>query len=132
MKTELTNKEHLVHPLTYIGLTDLGKKIYFNNMSITHRTSVDGILKIVSSCFDIPVEILLSPNRSRHVVQARLIAIMDIRANYPAMTLVDLGKIFGRDHSTIIYSINAFQDLSKYDKPFKALLAKYKVYTYAN
>jgi len=64
---------------------------------------------------------LKSQCRARDLSDARAIAMFLIREHVPSITLKKMGEMFGgRDHTTVIYSINKFNDLSESDSSFKS------------
>ena len=80
-----------------------------------NEVNVDFILAIVSESFEIAVEQLKSKSRKRGIVIGRQVA-MYLAKQYTDVSLKELGKIFGgRDHSTVIYSINTMDDLLETD-----------------
>ncbi len=67
-------------------------------------TLIEKIINAVSRFYDIPIESMKSKKRTNNIVNARHVAI------YVIKTLTDLsqkeiGSIFGRDHSTVINSL---------------------------
>jgi chromosomal replication initiation ATPase DnaA len=54
---------------------------------------------------------LLLKNRSRNRVTARHITFYIIREKLPHYTLMSIGKLFNKDHTTIIYGIQNIQNL---------------------
>ncbi len=80
-----------------------------------NEVNVDFILAIVSESFEISVDQLKSKSRKRDIVIGRQVA-MYLAKKYTDVSLKELGKIFGgRDHSTVIYSINTMDDLLETD-----------------
>jgi len=70
----------------------------------TARVSIDEITKHVAAHFDVSVEQLKSPRRSRGITDARQIAIFLAR-ELTDHSLHSIGTFFGgRDHSTVIHS----------------------------
>lgn len=81
---------------------------------------VRAIMKTVSDTLSISPELMISSSRKRDIVEARQIAIGLILKHDKIITLVKLGKLFGnRDHSTMIYSKETFEDLLKTNASFK-------------
>lgn len=80
---------------------------------------VEEIIGRVAFLMNISYDDILGDLRHRHVVEARHIAIFLIRETYPRMALTKLGKIFNRDHSTVIYALQNIINLCKTDKDFK-------------
>lgn len=67
---------------------------------------------------------ILVASRKREYVTARIIAIYMVRKN-TTLTLKEIGILFNRDHSTIIYNLEQYNDLYKTkDKYFMDCLKK--------
>lgn len=105
----------MTHPYIYAGLTD--KKQLMSRMG-RHTDDVQTIINITSAILGIELDQLYSPNRKREVSEARCIAIGLIFSVNETVTLKQIGKIFNRDHSTIIYNRDLFNDLMGIDKGF--------------
>ena len=81
--------------------------------------SVENIKQMVARYFELPVEKLHGKTRLRSVVIARQLS-MYLAKNYTNSSLKVIGDSFGgRDHSTVIYSLKAVQDLMDTDTLFK-------------
>lgn len=65
----------------------------------------DAIIAEVSRFFGYDESIIRGPARSRQVVNARNIAMYLIR-NITGLSTIEIGKIFGRDHSTAVHSLD--------------------------
>ncbi len=98
---------------------DLSKKIIKNFVkSISREVSIEYIQKTVCEHFSIPVEKLKEKTRKRAVVQARQLS-MYLAKNFTKNSLKVIGKHFGgRDHSTVIHSCQAVQNLIDTDTMF--------------
>jgi len=60
---------------------------------------------------------LVTPNRKRDVVTARMIAMAYIRRN-KTYSLHKIAAIFGKDHATVLHSVRKYNDLIEIrDKP---------------
>ena len=72
------------------------------------------IIQEVSNFYSIPVEKLKGSGRSRDMVQPRQIAMYLVRemTNY---SLPEIGKVFSRDHTTVLHSINKIEGHLKDD-----------------
>ncbi|MDQ3071983.1 MAG: chromosomal replication initiator protein DnaA [Bacteroidota bacterium] len=82
--------------------------------------TIEHIQKLVSDHFDMPVDLLKSKTRKRHIVQARQIS-MYFAKNLTKSSLANIGKHFGgRDHSTVIHACQTVQDLMETDNRFKS------------
>jgi chromosomal replication initiator protein len=86
---------------------------------VDKEISVDNIKLLVAKYFDVPVEKLHSKTRMREVVMARQLS-MYLAKNYTNSSLKVIGDSFGgRDHSTVIHSLKAVQDMMDTDLLFK-------------
>jgi chromosomal replication initiator protein len=81
--------------------------------------SVNNIKNLVAEHFKIPVDKLGGTTRKRDIVIARQLS-MYLAKNYTSASLKGIGRDFGgKDHSTVLYSIRAVQDLMDTDSLFK-------------
>ncbi len=105
--------------------TELAKEIIQKFVTQVHRgISVENIAKLVAEHFSVPVEKLSSKTRKRSVVIARQLS-MYLAKNYTKSSLKTIGDNFGgKDHSTVIYSINTVRDLIDTDNLFKNTVAE--------
>lgn len=86
---------------------------------VDKEISLENIKNLVAKHFDMPVEKLHSKTRLREVVMARQLS-MYLAKNYTNSSLKVIGDSFGgRDHSTVIHSLKAIQDLMDTDLIFK-------------
>lgn len=105
----------MTHPYIYTGLSEQGKILSMLGRKID---DVEQILAITCNTLNVPMEGVLSSSRKRELVEARCIAIGLTLTVNKKITLMELGRIFSRDHSTIIYNRNLYDDLYKSDKDF--------------
>ena len=105
--------------------TELAKEVIQKFVTQIHRgISVENIAKLVAEHFAVPVEKLSSKTRKRSVVIARQLS-MYLAKNYTKSSLKTIGDNFGgKDHSTVIYSINTVKDLIDTDTLFKDTVAE--------
>lgn len=85
---------------------------------------VKQIMYVVEEETGITIKRLESPDRTRAVTEARQMAMYLIR-KYTKYTMVTVGRLFGRDHSTVIYSlanVNNMIDSKNFD--FVTMLKK--------
>ena len=104
---------------------DLAKKIIKNFVkSISREVSIDYIQKTVCDYYGVQVDNLREKTRKRSIVQARQLS-MFLAKNYTKNSLKVIGKHFGgRDHSTVIHSCQAVQNLIETDPEFKGQVAE--------
>jgi chromosomal replication initiation ATPase DnaA len=105
----------MIHPHIYIGLTDDKKIMARLNRSVSNERA---ILSAVCITLKINEHNVLSMSRKRQHAEARCISIGLILQVNKSITLVQIGKLFNRDHSTVIYNRNLFNDLNNTDKAF--------------
>lgn len=85
----------------------------------TKEITVDNIKKLVADYFEVPVEKLQGKTRKRDIVIARQLS-MYFAKQFTNDSLKVIGNKFGgRDHSTVIYSVRAVQDLMDTDNSFR-------------
>lgn len=99
---------------------DLAKEVIKNFVKqMSKEITVDFIQKLVAEHFDVPVDKLKGQTRKRSIVIARQLS-MYLAKNLTNKSLKAIGENFGgRDHSTVIYSCKAVQDLLDTDTIFK-------------
>ena len=90
---------------------------------------IDKILTTVSKAYDVPVENMKSKKKTDNVAKARHVAIYIIK-NMTELTLKEIGNIFGRDHSTVISSIEKVESniktVNNYESEIKRLMKEIK------
>ena len=103
---------------------DLAKEVIKNFVSqMSKEITVDFIQNLVADHFNVPVEKLAGKTRKRSIVIARQLS-MYLAKNLTNKCLKAIGENFGgRDHSTVIYSCKAVQDLLDTDTIFKDTVA---------
>jgi len=103
---------------------ELAKEVIKNFVSqMSKEITVDFIQNLVADHFDVPVAKLAGKTRKRSIVIARQLS-MYLAKNLTNKSLKAIGETFGgRDHSTVIYSCKAVQDLLDTDMIFKDTVA---------
>ncbi|MGY2995468.1 helix-turn-helix domain-containing protein [Mesorhizobium sp. URHB0026] len=64
-----------------------------------------GIITNVAAVHGIPVAAILSGRRDRQAVEARFDAIVAVRNEHPHLSLTQLGRVFKRDHTSILHAL---------------------------
>lgn len=91
----------MISPYIIPGLTiNKGKKV---------AISADQIIKFVCETHEISKEDLIKKTRKKELVKARFMAYWFIKNN-TSLGLVSIGKLFSRDHSTVIHGIRDHSD----------------------
>lgn len=98
------------------------KKLHINAMTAEVKLKVkmnqqlfDTVAEIVSRQFGIAVEHLVGRTRHEEVVVARHAMVYLCRLACPYATIASIGKMFGRDHSTIVHSTRRCEELREVD-----------------
>ena len=89
--------------------------ISYNNKSI----NVETIQNLVASYFNLNIQEMLSPRRSRSLARPRQIA-MYLAKQHTTNSLPDIGRKFSnRDHTTVIHAVKKIDELIKKDNGIK-------------
>ena len=90
-----------------------------NNKSI----NVEFIQKLVASHFNLNIQELLSPRRSRSLARPRQLA-MYLHKQHTTNSLPDIGRKFSnRDHTTVIHAVKKIDELLKKDNDIRESVA---------
>ena len=81
---------------------------YIDPGNIPTGIMVEKILSVVSNHFGVSIEDIKSKKRTQNVSSARQTAIYIIR-NLTSLSQDEIGKIFGRDHATVIFAISKIE-----------------------
>lgn len=109
----------MLDPMIYVGLKEDYRKMARIGV-ITN--DFDTIVAAVCIAMRIDKSELLSQSRKKHHSWGRFICYYLLR-NTTKMSLKDIGYLFGgRDHTTVIYGLQTFQDLNKVDKGFRRIV----------
>ena len=108
---KITTKSPSIHECKRI-LKDF---ISSNNKS----ANIESIQNIVASHFNLNIQEMLSPRRSRSLARPRQIA-MYLAKQYTTNSLPDIGRKFSnRDHTTVIHAVKKIDELIKKDNEIK-------------
>ncbi|MCL4141151.1 UNVERIFIED_CONTAM: hypothetical protein GTU68_046289, partial [Idotea baltica] len=102
---------------------DLARDVIENFVNnITKEITVNNIQYLVAEYFNVPLDKLQGKTRKRSIVLARQLC-MYLAKTMTKQSLKSIGETFGgRDHSTVIYSINAVRDLLDTDNDTKDIV----------
>jgi chromosomal replication initiator protein len=76
--------------------------------------TVERILEEVARTYNLTAGDLLSRNQSKNISHARKAAMYIIR-EIKQMTLLEIGKLFEKDHSSVVYSLKSFTNAVEHD-----------------
>jgi len=106
----------VTHPYLFAGLPVRYQKIKLIELVFNDPND---ILSEICRKLDVSIVDVKGQSRKREFVVARQIAMTHIRRSNPKMSLKGIGKMFGgRDHSTVLYSQNQYDELYEVDKEF--------------
>ncbi|PID67400.1 MAG: chromosomal replication initiator protein DnaA [Fusobacteriales bacterium] len=102
LKSIVTTAQLLEKPIDM----DIVKDVIEKRMSITNSmVTAENIIKIVANYYQITEEDLKSKKRKQEILVPRQVSMYIIKENLD-ITLDGVGKIFDRDHSTVLNAIN--------------------------
>lgn len=101
-------KNQLVHPYVYCGL---GR----NHNKFTHTNTI--IISVAES-LNLEPKTIISKSRHREIVEARQLCMFFIR-NLKEIPYMKIGKMFHRDHATVIHAVNQVKNLLEWDSTFR-------------
>lgn len=102
------------------GATIKGKRILRMGGKAPQDDLIKIYLQIACKALFVKLKDVISKNRSRELSEARFILISILKREFPSLSLKQIGKKFGgRDHSTVIYSLNVYNDLMKSSPNFR-------------
>ena len=91
---------------------------------VSKEISIDYIQDLVAERYNLNLDALQGKSRKRSIVIARQLC-MYLSKNLTRQSLKTIGERFGgRDHSTVIYSCKAIQDLLDTDESFRRTVAE--------
>ena len=95
---------------------DRAEKVLADLLPANDRTpTVEAIKRLVCECYNVRLAEMDSPRRARSVARPRQVA-MYLAKQLTQLSLPDIGRRFGRDHSTVLYGIRKIEGLMKDDK----------------
>lgn len=69
------------------------------------RSSAIQIIEHVAAWYGLTANDVLSQNREHRMIDCRFDAIAAVAVNFPELSTPAIGRIFGRDHSTILHAL---------------------------
>ena len=106
-----------------INMTHAKKVVNDVLTNMTLAVTPAKILSYVSQKYGVPEEDIKSSKRSKDIVNARHIVVYLIR-NLTDMPFVSIGKIFNRDHTTIMASVGNVEKMRKTSPEFDNILTE--------
>jgi chromosomal replication initiation ATPase DnaA len=116
----MKNKKPLISPYCYPGIKRSALPANFNQKQLIGMTPND-ILEIISKESGVTMEDILSRSRKTEKVISRHIFCGILRKNYN-YSLPFIGELVGRDHTTVIYATEQFNNRYRLEDNFKNLV----------
>lgn len=105
-----------MHPMIFAGIIqEQQAEVAANFKRLSYNQISSAIFKVTGVTF----EDIKSPIRKREIVNSRYIFVALMLKKGTLMSLKKLGSLINRDHSTMIYSRDTYEDLYLTDKAFK-------------
>jgi chromosomal replication initiator protein len=79
------------------------------------------VLEVVADAYCVTVEALLRPDRSQAAVLPRWMAMYLARTTL-GLSLPQIGRQMGRDHSTVLHGVRRIEAMAKHDRDFAEAL----------
>jgi len=76
------------------------------------------IISTVCDVYNLSIDDLATASHKRELVQCRHL-IMYLLKRFTKLTLVEIGSIFNRHYSTVIYAIGTMEDILSYNQKFR-------------
>ena len=114
-----------MNAIIYVGLPKIEQN--YVRLGVAVKEPQD-IIDVACQVLKVKREDVLSKSRNREIVECRHIAMSIIRMN-SGMALIKIGAMFNRDHSTVLYGIDTFNELYEFDKDFKSKVDMIKFIT---
>lgn len=106
----------MLNPFIFVGMPRHVQAQYKNR-------NTKYVINIVSEVTGVSAYRISSKERSANVVQARIL-LSHFLYNYSKLTLVEIGSIIRRDHSTVVYQLKIYHDRYETERAFKYLSDK--------
>jgi len=99
----------------------------------TAKAELDGVYSVekyervinaVAEVTGIKYEVMKQKSRIRDIVESRNIAMFCIKDIYPNISLSAIGKLFGKDHTTVIHSLRSVREWNDSDWKFRTKYEK--------
>jgi|688.fasta_scaffold235326_6 chromosomal replication initiator protein len=107
-----------MNPYVIPGLK--GVKVPAKYFAMSYKIKSEDVMDAVCETYCVNIEQIRSKSRQRKIVEARHV-ISWVLVRKMGMTLAEVGKTFlgGRDHTTVINSLNRFNDIYDTEEEFK-------------
>lgn len=87
----------------------------------------DEIMSYAATFFNIKKELLSSKHRPQQLVDARFMTIAVIRQRV-RLPVARIGKIFNRDHTSILHALRTVEDLCHTDPIYSDTFERFKIF----
>ena len=88
-----------------------GEQVDYEPFLTKSITTPDDLINHCCEYYQIRKENLIGPTKMHEVLKPRQICIHAIKKFFPKLMLVEIAKLFNRDHSTIIYNLKIVENM---------------------
>ncbi|MBQ7351337.1 MAG: chromosomal replication initiator protein DnaA [Clostridia bacterium] len=106
-------------------MEDLQESLKDHDFSDRQNLTADRIIDCVCKYFNVKKEDLLGKKKNKEIVEPRQICMYTI-CNLLDMPLLDIGKIFGKDHTTVIHARDKISELMEENQRIKVAVSDIK------
>lgn len=85
---------------------------------------MQNVLDLVESEYEVNEAMIKNADRKREVVEARQILFYILKTSRFYFSFKELGRLFNRDHTSVMHAVNKVKDLQQVDLEFKEKLNK--------
>jgi chromosomal replication initiator protein len=86
-----------------------------NGGTVMPSRPIKHVQQVVAAYFGLSMSEMLGPNRTLRIVRPRQIA-MFLAKTEGLHSFPEIGKVFGRDHTTILHAVRTIQELMETDR----------------
>lgn len=104
IRREITALEHRLH-------CETGTHITLAIASVAAEGTMDSMLAVIAANLNLPVSAYTSKSRIREYVELRFIAAHFIAQYFPSLSLSQVARLFGKDHSSVLHMRSTAQSL---------------------
>lgn len=109
-------KTYDIANISYMTLP--GVRPEMNRVSFHTYANIDKVVRVVTDFTGVTIEKMMSTARASYVSDSRFIMWYMLR-KFTKMTLTDIGVMFNRDHTSVMYGENRCKDLIKTEPDFR-------------
>lgn len=116
-------------PEIFLGIASSSRQKFKRSLLVSDEERANNIVTNICRAFKLDKSFVISHSMRWPLPMARFIIINAIHTEIPLLTLSKIGSIMdGRDHTTIIYALQTYDNLVRYDSKFRKMVKTYQDY----